>query len=104
MSFVAWQGFVRNRFMEITDCEQLLDIEKKIRNQNKNNAMIVHDELKKRTVIYQNNDDDLLQRLNDQTDGFYQCHPFSHCKTYFLWELVFVVSTVFPIMICFVIS
>ena len=74
--------------MEITDCEQLLDIEKKIRNQNKNNAMIVHDELKKRTVIYQNNDDDLLQRLNDQTDGFYQCHPFSHCKTYFLWELV----------------
>lgn len=89
IGFASLHGFIRNRLMEIVDCEQLRAIEAIIVEQNYTQGdtpvMSIHNTLLKRTIICNKR----YYKMSDLLKGnsFYKTHPLSHVRTYFVWEI-----------------
>lgn len=87
IGFASLQGFVRNRFLEIADSEQLYAIEKLIsdRNSNEKNCpvMIIHHNIENCTIIKNGN----ILALNEALKK--HASPLARKRTYHTWKFVF---------------
>lgn len=102
---VAWasrQQFIRGRIMEIADSEQLLAIEKlikeDIRQEKKPIAMIVYHTLYKRTVLIKGKERSLELRLKDCNE-MYRNSSLAQKRTFVVWDKMFLLMQLLSIVL-----
>lgn len=88
MGFMSLQLFQRYRLMEIIDSEQLYSIEKLFaQSNNEKPAVIIHQQIDKRTLISENGSMSIMETLQKQ-DFFSKGH-LVHMKSFKLWLVAF---------------
>lgn len=97
IGFASVQSFIRNRLMEIADCEQLYAIEKFMAENNCAPVLAVHHQLNKRTTICNGRYYKLADIL--QNKNFYKTHSLSHLRTYFVWECVIWITLLLSVIL-----
>lgn len=112
IAVASLQNFIRNRWMEIADCEQLVAIERLMRKRTGVfcPVMIVHHTFADRTVISPNGkNEEKLDRVLKRNPLFKRS-SIGHLRTFYVWKVVlwvviflaiiiFVYNLVFAIMI-----
>ncbi len=93
-ALLVLQIFQKNRAMEISDAEQLIDIENYIKNFGsfKSQGLIVHHKLDKRTYINGSKIQKFLIKNGELT-------PFNNLSSYSLWNLALIVSAFFSFLL-----
>lgn len=92
VAWAAWQQFVRERIMDIADCEQLCAVERIIKEnpQSKKEPLVmtVHHTLKERTILTQYGELHLEDHLvlNSQ---FYENSILGKINTFYVWDRIF---------------
>lgn len=91
MGFMSIQAFQRTRLMEIVDSEQLYSIEKLFlglrKEKNQKSALIIHHQIKKRTVISEQGDESVINILSEK--DFFRKGKLVHIKSFNLWLIAF---------------
>jgi len=103
VAFSSLQYFIRNRLMEIADCEQLRAIEllMKERTDVVCPAMIVSHKLTERTLITSDGKKKEKLEKTVKENSFYKKHPLSHRKTFPIWEYMLKVVFILSIILFF---
>lgn len=92
------QFFIRNRLMEIADCEQLYAIEKFMAENKCTPVLAVHRQLDKRTTICNGRYYKLIDIL--QNNDFYKSR-LSRSRTYFVWKFVIWITVLLSVILFF---
>ena len=103
MGFISLQLFQRNRLMEIADSEQLYSIEQffaQLKNGKSNSSIIIHHQIKKRTVLTKKTSKSLMTIL--ENNAFFRNGILVKMRSFSLWItafwLIFVLSVI--ILLC----
>lgn len=101
IAFAALQNFIRNRWMEIADCEQLVAIENLMRSRTDAicPAMIVHHKFVDRTVISKNGRTESNMNMVLLCNKDFQKSIIGQLRTYCVWKIVFGVVVALAIIV-----
>lgn len=98
ISLASFQHFIRNRWMEIADCEQLRTLERLMLKNKNCPAMIVHHQLSERTILSPKNQvGENLENFLKMKYSDYRNSLIAQEKTFDVWKIVLVFVIIFSV-------